>query len=182
MSIPGLPVDQPVAGRDCGTCTLCCKVYDVPVLDKPLGQWCPHCKPGKGCGIHETRPEFCRQFNCLWILAEFLGPEWKPERSRFVLSVDPATRSLFAQVDPAQPTVWKKPPYHTQFRQWAAAGVEVGRLVVIFVNRAATVVLPDKDVELGIINPGEKVFLTRSPRMGGTWIYNAHKGPAAPKG
>ena len=74
-----------VAGRACGTCTLCCKVIAVVDFDKPPGVWCPHCVRGKGCGIYETRPTDCRTFFCEWMLTTSLGPEWKPERSKFAL-------------------------------------------------------------------------------------------------
>ena len=38
-----------VPGRECGSCSLCCKVYNVPEIEKPAGKWCRHCTPGKGC-------------------------------------------------------------------------------------------------------------------------------------
>jgi len=151
----------PAPGRDCGTCALCCKVYDVPVLEKPAGQWCRHCQPGKGCGIHETRPDHCRAFHCLWMLAPFMGPEWKPDRARFVLTLDPVTRFLLVQLDPAQPAAWKKEPYYSQFKRWSAAGLEQGRQVVVFHNRALTVVLPDRDVDLGVLEADERVRLNK---------------------
>ena len=74
-----------VPGRACGTCTLCCKVIAVADFDKLPGVWCPHCVRGKGCGIYETRPTDCRTFFCEWMLTPSLGPEWKPERSKFAL-------------------------------------------------------------------------------------------------
>src|SRR4029450_3980750 len=96
-----------VPGRTCGTCTLCCKVYPVvPDLDKPRSVWCPHCVAGKGCGIHVKRPNICRTFFCNWLLDEALGPEWKPERCKFVLhavyypSVTNACRSMSIPIIP----------------------------------------------------------------------------------
>ena len=59
---------QPAPGRECGTCTLCCKLIAVTALEKPPGTWCPHCVRGKGCGIYETRPAECRTFYCHWML------------------------------------------------------------------------------------------------------------------
>jgi hypothetical protein len=148
---------QPAPGRACGTCTLCCKVFDVPSLAKPAGQWCRHCAPGRGCGIHETRPEHCRSFHCLWMTAPWLGPEWKPERAKMVLTVDPATRYLLVQVDPGSAAAWKREPYYGQLKQWAAASLGERRHVVVFVNKNATVVLPDKEVTLGPIEPGDRI-------------------------
>lgn len=151
MMVPAAP------GRSCGTCTLCCKVYDVPSLEKPMGQWCRHCQPGRGCGIHETRPTHCRSFHCLWMTETWLGPEWKPERSKIVLTLDPATRFLLAQVDPGTPGAWKRDPYHGQLRRWAAGALRERRHVVVFVNKLATVILPDRDVQVGIIEPGDRI-------------------------
>jgi hypothetical protein len=168
-------VSTPAPGRDCGTCSLCCKVFEVEVLNKPLGQWCPHCTPGKGCGIHETRPAHCRAYHCFWMLAPFLGPEWKPEKARFVLSIDPHTKFLLAQVDPAQPTAWRNEPYYNQLKQWATAGISMGRQVLVFNGKAATVILPDKDVELGVIAPDERIFFTMQPVVGGGFSFNVEK-------
>src|SRR5258708_27094970 len=38
-----------IPGRECGSCTLCCKVYNIPEIGKAAGKWCKHCTPGKGC-------------------------------------------------------------------------------------------------------------------------------------
>src|SRR4051812_14872278 len=53
-----------VAGRECGTCTLCCKVAAVEELNKPNGVWCSHCLSGKRCTIYDQRPQSCRSFYC----------------------------------------------------------------------------------------------------------------------
>lgn len=53
--------------RECGGCTMCCKVMHVPELEKPAGTWCPHCDIGEGCGIYDERPKPCRDFECLWL-------------------------------------------------------------------------------------------------------------------
>jgi hypothetical protein len=42
----------------------------------------------------------------MWMTASWLADEWKPERSKFVLTTDPATRNLLVQVDPGQPRAW----------------------------------------------------------------------------
>lgn len=160
-------VATPAPGRSCGTCTLCCKVYDVPALDKPAGQWCRHCRPGQGCGIWQTRPDHCRAFHCLYMTEGWLAEEWKPERAKFVLTLDPATRFLLAQVDPGQPRAWRAAPYYDQFKRWAAAAVPEGRLVVIFVNRSATVVLPDRDVDVGVMEADDRLFMDMRMTPGG---------------
>jgi hypothetical protein len=170
MTDPALFASQPAPGRSCGTCALCCKVYDVPALEKPAGTWCKHCNPGKGCGIHATRPDPCRAFHCLWMTTDFLGPEWKPDRSAFVLSVDPASRNLMVQVDPGRPAAWRAEPYLRQFRMWAEAGLSTGRHVIVYVNRNATAVLPDREVSLGIVKDGDRVIFSRTMTPNGPQI------------
>ncbi|RDJ20062.1 hypothetical protein DWF00_14780 [Bosea caraganae] len=149
-------VNQPAPGRDCGTCALCCKVYDNPEVDSVAGSWCQHCLPGRGCKIYPTRPTECRSFYCLWMTQTFLGPEWKPDKSRFVLTVDPRTNWLFAQVDPGAAQGWRKEPYLSQFRRWAAANQ---RPVMVFVAKNATAVLPDREIQLGTIGADERLVL-----------------------
>ena len=174
MLDPASFASEPAPGRDCGTCTLCCKVYDVPALDKPAGTWCRHCMPGRGCGIHETRPQHCRSFHCLWMTQDWLGPEWKPERSKLVLSVDPATRFMFVQVDPGAPAAWKRDPFYRQIKQWAASGLAERRHVVVFLNKSATVVLPDRDVPLGPLGPGDRI-VARERRTQAGLTYDVEK-------
>ena len=151
---------EPALGRNCGSCTLCCKVFEVPVLEKPAGSWCKHCQPGKGCGIWETRPDHCRAFYCLWMTQSWLAPEWKPDISKIVITVDPATGFLLFQVDPGSANAWKREPYYSQIKRWSAAYLAKGLLCLVFVNKAATVVLPDRDQVLGVIPPGGRI-LTR---------------------
>ncbi|MDB5590450.1 hypothetical protein [Enterovirga sp.] len=157
MLDPAAFATEPAPGRECGTCTLCCKVYDVPSLLKPAGQWCRHCRPGRGCGIHETRPQHCRSFHCLWMTQGWLGPDWKPERAKMVLTIDPATRFLLVQVDPGSANAWRADPYYRQLKQWAAAAMPRRQHVVVFLNKSATVILPDRDVPLGVMGPGDRI-------------------------
>ena len=35
---------------------------------KPHGQLCEHAEPGVGCRIHATRPDFCKEFGCSWVM------------------------------------------------------------------------------------------------------------------
>lgn len=52
--------------RSCGDCTACCAVMAVVELRKPSRRACDHVSL-EGCRIHDTRPESCREFNCLWL-------------------------------------------------------------------------------------------------------------------
>lgn len=147
------PQKTTVSGRSCGTCTLCCKVYTVPAIDKAAGRWCQHCTPGRGCGIYETRPEQCRDFFCLWMTEGAIPAEWKAERAKMVLSTFPENGFIYVQVDPGAPQSWKKQPYYRQLHQWAADNLGKGIHVLVFVNDMATLIMPDQDIRLGSMKP-----------------------------
>jgi hypothetical protein len=164
---PAQYVNVAAPGRDCGTCTLCCKVFDVPSLSKPAGKWCTHCAPGKGCGIHQTRPEHCRSFFCMWMTADWLGPEWKPEIAKFVMTIDPISKYMLVQVDPGSPKAWREKPYLEQFRHWARAMVPRDQLVVILNGNRATVVMPDGDTEVGVVGPQDRLGVKMRMTPGG---------------
>src|SRR5215471_13133974 len=102
---------EPVRGRSCGSCTLCCKVLGVPALDKPKGAWCTHCEKGVGCRIYERRPDACRSFLCGWLINPRFDAEWKPERSKIVIAVAPDGNGLVFHCDPGFPQAWRKEPY-----------------------------------------------------------------------
>lgn len=150
-------------GRDCGSCTLCCKLFPVPELEKPAGRWCRHIAQGRGCGIHATRPQVCRDFFCQWVYNSELGPEWKPEVSRFVLSIYPGSNSLVVTVDPSNPAAWRGEPYLSTLRLWAGAALAAGDQVLVFSGARVTAILPDREVELGVIAPGERIVTYRGP-------------------
>ncbi len=163
MLDPAEIVAAPAPGRACGACTLCCKVYDVPAVESLAGQWCQHTRAGKGCAIHATRPDHCRAFHCLWMTESWLGAEWKPDRAKMVLALDPVTRNMNVQVDPGQANAWRREPYYGQLKRWAAASIPKGRHVLVHLNKTTTVVLPDRDVPLGVLAPDDRIV--SRPRM-----------------
>ena len=143
--VPQEPV-FPVAGRNCDDCTMCCKLGAIEELNKPDGEWCPDCIPGKGCGVYETRPQICRGFHCFFLLSD-LSEEWRPSHCKFMVStlMDGA---VAISVDAARPDAWKKEPYFSMIRQWSKEATRV----VVFVGLRAIAVYPEKIEELGIID------------------------------
>ena len=142
-------------GRECGACTLCCKVYALPEFAKPPGVWCKHCAPGKGCAIHEAPPDQCRQFFCLWMTDGTMPAEWKPDRARFVLSIYPTNGFVYGQVDPGAPGAWRRAPYFDGLRAMAKTLLEQKRHVIMFVGDQATLVMPDETLSLGAMTAND---------------------------
>src|SRR5262249_18009872 len=145
----------------CDGCTLCCKVFRIPTLDKPQGKWCPHCAIGAGCNIYERRPDECRGFLCGYLCEPGLDERWKPSVARFFLSTLPGVDRLVIHVDPQRPDAWRREPYYSSIKQWATEAVEVGSQVCVFVGMHGWVILPDRDVDLGICTPDELTITTR---------------------
>jgi hypothetical protein len=152
-----------IGGRSCGTCSLCCKVVGVEEIAKPGGTWCPHCQRGKGCSIYEARYDSCRSFYCLWMTESGLGPEWKPERAKFALVKTENGRHLTACVDPGFPSAWCRSPYYENLKRWAIEGARHSpdlHLVDIMIADRWIAILPDRDVEIGVLAPDETIQIT----------------------
>lgn len=159
----GLTVDTPngtfTLARQCDGCTLCCRVLEATTLDKPMGVLCRHCVVGKGCGIHETRGDECRNYHCGWLIDGSLGPEWHPETSHIVITYDLDGRRLNAHADPLYPDAWLNEPYYTQLKNWAAMALPRNGQVVAYVEKDASVFLPDRHVELGVMGAEDYIFI-----------------------
>ncbi len=165
-----------IPGRECGSCTLCCKWFAVPAIDKPAGQWCQHCAPGKGCKIYQDRPGVCRTWNCGWQIWPWLGEEWYPLRSKMVinpnLSSDPDHSAIDVLVDPVYRDQWRKPEYLSQLRLLARLGLagELKFRVIINVDGFRKwIVLPNREVEF---NRFQKV--ARAEHQATCWLCGSH--------
>ncbi len=119
-----------VAGRSCGTCTLCCRLPEIDAFDKPADVWCTHCVAGQGCSIYADRPSVCRDFLCLWMTREDLGAEWEPARSHLMIYGQGPQITVLA--DPDQPDLWRREPYHGQLKAWAGEMAPAGGYVIVF--------------------------------------------------
>ena len=159
---PAAALQHVVPGRSCGTCTLCCKLIAVIELDKPPGEWCPHCIKKGGCAIHATRPTGCRTFFCHWMTEKGLGPEWKPERSKLVLVMGEGGH-MTAFVDPGVPGAWRQAPYYETLKRWSveASRAQPARLVMVRIGTRGFIVLPDREIDIGHVGPNEAIALER---------------------
>ena len=156
------------APRECGTCTLCCKVFAIPEYNNRTGEWCPHCTPGVGCRVYEKRPGPCRTFACLWLDDPGIPDDWKPERTKIVLYIAPPKDTLYVNVDPGHPQAWRKPPFFEQLRNWSKELIEKDRHVIVFVKEAATLILPDETIPLGMMKEKDFFVVFKSPGPTGT--------------
>lgn len=111
----------------------------VTALDKPAGRWCSHFRKARGCTIYATRPPDCRVFNCLWLLTDALGAEWKPSVCGFVLHSEAGGTRLIIECDAARPHDWRRAPYRETLELWARQGQQV----LVMVGPRGLRLLPD---------------------------------------
>ena len=151
-----------VPGRTCGTCMLCCTVMHVPELNKPAGVTCSYAVAGSGCTIREQRPQACRRFFCGWRLDPNIDSLWKPSICGFVLQISMRYASMLVMVDPTRPLAWRMQPYYGRLREWSGRAIrEDKRIVAVVAGGEATVILPDRDVPIGVLGPDDEIVLSR---------------------
>jgi hypothetical protein len=135
--------------RQCGTCSLCCKVLDVKAVYKPAGQWCKHAVPGKGCNTHKLRPKSCREFECLWLQSEMFGDEWKPENAKFVMAIDPLGNCMVIYPDAKINAPWRREPFHGFLKDLSARFLASNQVIMINDGSMISLLLPDQEVKVG---------------------------------
>jgi len=89
--------------RECGSCTLCCKMLYVKDYNSPIGKYCKNCNPNQGCKIHEERKEICRTFDCLWIKQTQIPESYRPDRCHFLFELPSHSLVYFGHVDTDYP-------------------------------------------------------------------------------
>lgn len=127
LTIPMAPDENARVKRQCGGCTLCCKLLPMPSLLKQAGERCKHqCQ--KGCRIYSSRPMECRVWHCKWLINDDAGELRRPDRAGYVLDmmpdyvtlVHPETGERFSVpvvqvwVDPKRPDAHRDPA----LRRW----------------------------------------------------------------
>ncbi len=148
------------AGKDCGACSLCCKLMGVKSIAKPPHQWCGHFVRGQGCSIYADRPAECAAFNCQWLKWPQLDESWRPDRAGFVLHLEDEGRRLSVEVEPSRPQAWRRAPFYQQLKTWAAEGAGRGLELYVWIGQRGVRILPHEDVDLGATRPDRSMALS----------------------
>jgi hypothetical protein len=168
-----------VPGRICGSCTMCCTVVGVEELNKPAGVTCSYAVAGSGCTIRDHRPRSCRRFFCGWRLDPNIDSLWKPEICGFVLTISLRHGAMMVMVDPARPFAWKMQPYFGRLKEWAARAFAEDKRIVAMLSGEATVILPDREVPVGVLGLDDEIVLSRP---GGGYHAERRRRPPAGAG
>ena len=161
------PPPEPAPGRNCDGCTMCCKIFGIPELEKPRHRWCSHCTVGVGCRIYDRRPPSCREFVCGYLVDGRVPEHWKPSKSRMVLTTEDDGRRLVIHVDTGRPDAWRKAPYYAEIKQMALTAARNRHQVIVWQGPNAIAILPDRDKVLGPVGPGQIIVTTESDIPGG---------------
>jgi hypothetical protein len=148
-----LNIAQAIAetGRQCGSCSLCCRLLEVPEEGKKTGEWCPHCRPGHGCSIYADRPTACRAWACEWLTNPFVDDDWFPQQCGIgidTMIVGDHDCHRF-HVDPRTPNRWREEPFYSKIKSvaWRGLHEDPAALVVVSIKGRWRLILPDKEVE-----------------------------------
>jgi hypothetical protein len=144
--------------RDCDGCTACCKILSITELGKPMGKWCPNCSIGIRCEIYDSRPAECRDFYCGYLQHPDFDDRWRPDRCKFVIVAELEGTRLAIHMDPGFPSAWRREPFYSKIKEWSAAAAQQMHQVVVCIGKRAIVVLPDRDVDLGLVHDDDRII------------------------
>jgi hypothetical protein len=127
----------------------------IETLAKPAGQWCRHCKPGRGCVVYDSRPAECRGFSCLWLIDPRFGAHWKPSKSKLVVTA--SADGLEVRCDSGSPDAWRREPYHGEIRKLATSGEAHDVTVLVIAGNRMTLVTSTRNFDLGVVGADERI-------------------------
>jgi hypothetical protein len=128
----------------------------VAGIAKPQNTDCPHCT-SSGCSIYASRPDDCRQFHCRFLTDARLKEAWRPSRAKLVVTQSPSGNRIAAHVDPERPAAWRREPFYSTLKEWSRQVVPSNGQVFVCIGKRTIVILPDRDVDLGIVEPDELI-------------------------
>jgi hypothetical protein len=81
---------------------------------------------------------------------------------------------IAAHVDKSSPGAWLRAPYYQDLKRWAVIAAQGENQVSVWIGMHAIVVLPDRDVDLGLVGEDEVIVSTRQ-RTGNGVVLGAEK-------
>ena len=121
--------DRLVPNRECGSCSACCVSLHInePELQKHADIPCPNLSSQGGCGIYPTRPGVCKGWYCVWRLMPSLGDEWRPDKCKVLIRLEPGVAGFTLQPLDSPNMVLTKP----EVLQLVGAAIDGGGEVFI---------------------------------------------------
>jgi hypothetical protein len=95
---------------------------------------------------------------CGWLTNPRFGPEWKPDRSKIVITVDRDGNGLDFQCDPGFPEAWRKEPYYSQIKRLAATAAHHDGMISVHSGRNLIIVASDGEFPLGEVGNEDEII------------------------
>lgn len=152
--------------KECGSCSLCCKLIDVPGLAE-AGKWCPNCKLGNGCKIYDKRPSICLGFDCFW-RAESWPDNLRPDRCKVIFEALPGVHTILVSVDPERPDAWKK----KEIRKVIEKLRTKGRPLVLKTKNDSKMFIPKEWTQQAVLKEIKQVIDWKAKNYGSSNIHN----------
>jgi Fe-S-cluster containining protein len=95
--------------------------------------------------------------------------------ARFVLWADPDHQALMVMADPGMPLAWKREPYYARLKQLSESSFRQDKKILVNLKGNITVLLPDREVPLGKIDPGAKIIVWREGSAYGATLRQDRK-------
>jgi hypothetical protein len=141
--------------RECGDCTLCCKLVPVKELDKPASTRCIHQRQIKGCLVYHTpkMPLSCHIWNCRWLVKNDTDDLARPDRSHYVIDIMPdfviavddgkniKIQVVQVWVDANYPDAWKDPRLKAYMMRRGEEGIAT---MIRYNSNDAFIIIPPK--------------------------------------
>ncbi len=86
-----------------------------------------------------------------------LDERWKPAKAKFLINYEDKNNRIVIHADPARADAWRAEPYYRTIKQWAASSRRAGGMVLVWAGSRATIVLPDRDIELGDVRDDQLI-------------------------
>jgi hypothetical protein len=133
-------------------------------IDKVVGAWCQHARPGRGCAIHGQHPDSCRTFVCEWLARPEVPIELQPGRTKVVLTAVAGSNEtqLVAYCDPADPLAWRREPMHAFLKRQTAVAGRI-RPVIIWAGKRMWLLTPDAEHDLGEVKGAQSFRIEPGP-------------------
>lgn len=87
-----------------------------------------------------------------------------------VLTWEGHANRMVINVDSGRPDAWRKEPYYAQIKRWALAAVRNRSQLLIWQGKDAIVVLPDREVFVGLLEAGKEIAIVGRPGPGGVGL------------
>ena len=65
---------------ECGKCTLCCKLPNIPTTNSKPNEWCKYFDKNKRCTIYGNHPEECKEYLCTYAQMKYAHLDLRPDK------------------------------------------------------------------------------------------------------